>query len=79
MEADDLLLTDEVRSGSSYASQSDFRLYFGLGQAAEIDKIEVRWPSGAAERFSKVSANQFLAIREGEGIVEKRPFGSKPQ
>lgn len=76
LDAGGLRLTDEVRSGSSYASQSDFRLHFGLGEIAEIDGIEVRWPSGAVEEFSKVSGNQVLKIREGEGIIAKTPFRS---
>jgi hypothetical protein len=65
---------DEVRSGSSYASQSDFRLHFGLGTAAAVEHIEVRWPNGLTEEFSGVSANQFVTIREGEGIVKRSPF-----
>jgi hypothetical protein len=76
LEAGDLRLIDEVRSGSSYASQSDFRLHFGLGETTEIDRIEVRWPNGAVEEFSTVAGNQFLKIREGQGVVSKSPFGS---
>ncbi|MFZ3341492.1 MAG: CRTAC1 family protein [Terriglobales bacterium] len=38
--------TQEVRSGGSYISQSDFRLHFGLGQSAKASLIEIRWPSG---------------------------------
>jgi hypothetical protein len=74
----DLLLVDEVRSGTSYASQSDFRLHFGLGAATEADKLQVRWPSGAVEEFSKVSAGQFVKIREGEGLVNSQPFALTP-
>src|SRR5689334_5213214 len=37
----------EVTSGGSYLSQSDLRLHFGLGTASKVDRIEVRWPSGA--------------------------------
>src|SRR6266403_1030299 len=40
---------DEVRSGGSYLSQNDLRLHFGLGVAAKIDVIEVRWPTGKIE------------------------------
>jgi hypothetical protein len=54
--------TDEVRSGGSYISQSDFRLHFGLGSAEKIESLEVRWPSGKvgegvvpAERIRPVS------------------------
>ncbi len=66
--------TDEVRSGGSYASQSDFRLHFGLGDAAKVDEIEIHWPSGAVEKLSSVSANRSIQVREGEGIVKSDPF-----
>ena len=42
---------DEVRSGGSYLSQSDFRVHFGLGKADRAE-IEVRWPSGVVDRFT---------------------------
>jgi enediyne biosynthesis protein E4 len=70
-----LLQVDEVRSGSSYASQSDFRLHFGLGEAAAAESVTVRWPSGQSEEFAGVAANQLVTIREGEGIVKRSPFG----
>ena len=41
--------TQEVRSGSGYISQSDFRLHFGLGTATKADLIEIRWPSSLTE------------------------------
>src|SRR6202043_2725494 len=60
---------DEVHSGASVMSQSDLRLHFGLGRAQTIDLIEVKWPTTQkVERFTKVKANQILAIREGSGI-----------
>ena len=37
---------DEVMSGSSYYSQNDLRLHFGLGRAAKVDRLDVAWPSG---------------------------------
>ena len=61
---------DEVMSGSSYYSQNDLRLHFGLGQAARVDRIDVRWPSGQRESLSDVAANRIIRIREGSGIVE---------
>ncbi len=56
----------EVRSGSSYLSQSDFRLHFGLGKHEKVD-IEVRWASGKVERFDAVETNRFIEFIEGEG------------
>ena len=40
------ILVDEVRSGSSYISNSDMRVHFGLGKADKIEWIEIRWPNG---------------------------------
>ncbi len=62
---------DEVRSGGSLMSQSDFRLHFGLGRAQMVDAIEVRWPTtGKTERFTAIEANQILTIKEETGIVK---------
>ncbi|HWO35848.1 MAG TPA: CRTAC1 family protein, partial [Candidatus Acidoferrum sp.] len=61
---------DEVHSGSSVMSQGDLRLHFGIGKLQTVDLIEVKWPTtGKLERFTKVTANQILTIREGSGIV----------
>jgi hypothetical protein len=57
---------DEVMSGSSYYSQNDLRLHFGLGKSARVDKLTVRWPSGGSESLTDVAANQLIRI------VEKR-------
>ncbi len=59
----------EVISGSSFLSQSDLRLHFGLGQAAAADLLEVAWPSGLKESFRGVRANQLITLVEGQGIV----------
>jgi len=58
-----------VRSGSSYCSQSELALHFGLGQSARADVVEIEWPSGAKQRLTGVPANQFLTVEEGKGIV----------
>ncbi len=58
-----------VHSGSSYCSQSDLALTFGLGRDAQASAIEIEWPSGATERLANVAANQRLIVREGKGIV----------
>jgi enediyne biosynthesis protein E4 len=61
-----------VRSGSSYASQSDLALVFGLGQDAVVGSVEVAWPSGTKQKFSNVAANQFITIDETRGIIPSR-------
>jgi hypothetical protein len=54
-----------VRSGSSYASQSELTLTFGLGQDQRISAVEVAWPSGATQSFKDVAPNQTIEIEEG--------------
>jgi hypothetical protein len=58
-----------VRSGSSYASQSELTLTFGLDQDRIATTIEVEWPSGAKQTFPDVAANQLVTIDEARGIV----------
>jgi enediyne biosynthesis protein E4 len=55
---------DEVRSGSSYISQSDLRVHFGLGSAEKAD-LEVRWPSGIVDKLPGLKANQVVVVKEG--------------
>lgn len=65
------LLVDEVRSGSSYISNSDMRVHFGLGLANKLDSVEIRWPSGLTERFDNVSIDQINTVKEGSGTELK--------
>ncbi len=64
-----IIQTEEIRSGGSYLSQNDLRVHFGLGTAAKIDSIEIRWNSGKIETIRDVEVDKFHAILEGEGIV----------
>jgi hypothetical protein len=62
---------DEVHCGTSVMSQSDLRLHFGLGDAKQIDSIEIKWPTTQKiEKFTKIEANQILTIKEGSGIIK---------
>ena len=56
-----------VRSGSSYCSQSDLELTFGLGADATAN-VDVVWPSGAKQQFRNVHANQRVLIDENRGL-----------
>src|SRR5277367_1210321 len=64
-----------VKTGSSYASQSELPLTFGLGKpdAGKTVSIEIIWPSGRKDSLSKISANQFITVKEGSGIIAARP------
>jgi enediyne biosynthesis protein E4 len=57
-----------VRSGESYLSGNDPRVHFGLGPAEEAAELQVRWPSGKEQIFSKIRADQILILEEGRGI-----------
>lgn len=64
----------ESKSGSSYLGQNDTRVHVGVGQATEIDRIEVRWPSGATDTLSRVPVNSVISITEGQGLTKRTPF-----
>jgi enediyne biosynthesis protein E4 len=55
-----------VHSGSSYASQSDLALTFGLGKDATVSAIEIQWPSGAKQRLTNIKADQHLKVEESK-------------
>ncbi|MGH9721311.1 MAG: CRTAC1 family protein [Bryobacteraceae bacterium] len=63
---------DERRSGYSYQAAHDPRLHFGLGGRDRVDRIEVRWPSGAIDRVEGVTAGRAVTIQEGRGLVGLR-------
>jgi hypothetical protein len=70
----DLIQRDEVRSGDSYISQSDFRLHFGLEKRSKVDLVEVRWPSGNIDKIVDAKVNSIVTIKEGAGIIEQKSF-----
>jgi hypothetical protein len=68
-----------VKTGSSYLSQSERSLTFGLGPATKVGGIEVTWPTGKVERLPGVAGDQSITIVEGKGVVKSVPFGTKPK
>ena len=66
----------EVTSGGSFYSQNSLTLYFGLAQAAEVEKVEIRWPSGERQTWEHVAVNRTIEITEGQqalrGIAWRR-------
>jgi hypothetical protein len=66
----------EVLAQSSYLSVDDRRLHFGLGSIASVD-LEVRWPDGQRQTFSKVSADRLVTIDETAGIVKQEKLGAR--
>jgi hypothetical protein len=69
-----LVQISEVRAGGSYLSQNDPRVHFGLGREANMNAVEIQWPSGKIETLRDLPADFMYTIVEGEGIPEKAPF-----
>lgn len=63
------VLTGEVRSGSTFMSQSDFRLQFGIGGAVGVDGVEVTWPDGMVEKLGALTGGRILTITQGRGVT----------
>jgi len=64
----------EIRSGSSYLSQNDLRLHFGLGDTTSISSVRILWPSGKDEIFKNLPGDFIYTIVEGSGITERSPL-----
>jgi hypothetical protein len=69
-------LVDEVRSGSSYVSNSDMSVHFGLGSAPKIEWVQVRWLSGLIERFENLPVDSIHTLKEGSGAPVTPPTAS---
>lgn len=65
--AGDRRMTRRVRGGSSYLSQSEPDVTFGLRDASQVDSLIVYWPGGGVERWEDIPANQTIRIVEGDG------------
>ncbi len=63
-----------VHSGSSYCSQSELTLTFGLGKEDHADNIEIVWPSGRKDEIKSLKANSTYTIQEGGRILSAKPF-----
>ncbi len=59
-----------VHSGSSYCSQSDLALTFGLAHDRTVTSLAIEWPSGVRQLFKNIAPDQFLTIDESRGIVK---------
>jgi hypothetical protein len=63
-----------LRSGSSYLSQSELVLTFGLGSHTQADALEIQWPSGQVDKLANVPGDQTITVQEAKGIVGSRRF-----
>jgi enediyne biosynthesis protein E4 len=58
-----------VKSGSSYLSQSELPVTFGLGKADRVDRVVIRWPNGRTEEYKDLTAGRSYTCLEGKGIT----------
>ncbi|HXM95135.1 MAG TPA: CRTAC1 family protein [Candidatus Dormibacteraeota bacterium] len=72
------ILVDEVRSGSSYISNNDIRVHFGLGSVVKAGGVQVRWPSGLTENFENLRIDTTNTIKEGSGARVSSPEKKPP-
>jgi hypothetical protein len=68
------IMSKVVHSGSSYCSQSELTLTFGMGIQTVAEQVEIRWPSGERDILKNVAANKTYTVEEGGKIVNARPF-----
>lgn len=65
-----------VKTGSSYLSQSELPVTFGLGRASGPSSVEVLWPGGATDKIPSVPAGSLVTVEEGKGAVAVQPVRS---
>jgi len=65
-----------VKTGSSYLSQSELPLTFGLGkpETGKTVSLEIVWPSGRKDFIANLKPNQFITVQEGKGVISARPI-----
>ncbi|HWX53526.1 MAG TPA: CRTAC1 family protein [Verrucomicrobiae bacterium] len=68
-----------LRSGSSYLSQSELVLTFGLGEKTKVASVQIEWPSGKTDQLTDVAADQTITVEEGKGITGSRQFSKNVQ
>lgn len=66
-----------VRTGSSYLSQSELPVTFGLGPAGMLDDVVVTWPEGRQEKLGGLSGGTRYEITEGRGVTQRSPLSSR--
>jgi len=71
---DKIRLWNLVKTGSSYCSQSELPVTFGLGKAERVQTVEITWPNGNKQTLNDVAANQEIVIEEGKGIISTSPI-----
>jgi hypothetical protein len=68
LKAGGLTQVDEVRSGDSYLSHSDWRLHFGLGSTTRVSEVIIRWPNGTTEKLTNLPIDKVVTVVEGKSL-----------
>ena len=68
LKAGGLTQVDEVRSGDSYLSHSDWRLHFGLGSTTQVAEVIIRWPNGTTEKLTNLPIDKVVTVVEGKSL-----------
>ncbi|HYL11619.1 MAG TPA: CRTAC1 family protein [Terriglobales bacterium] len=63
-----------VKSGSSYLSQSELPVTFGVGKRDKIDRVVIQWPSGRTEEYKDLASGRAYECTEGRGITPQDGF-----
>jgi hypothetical protein len=71
------VLSKVVHSGSSYCSQSELTLTFGMGIQTAAEQIEIKWPSGEHDTLKNLAVNSTYTVEEGGKILNARPFKAR--
>jgi len=66
-----------MKSGSSYLSQNELVLTFGMGSKTRADTVEIDWPSGQVDKLSNIVTGQTVTIQEAQGQIAARPYGRR--
>jgi hypothetical protein len=54
----------EIFGGGSYLSQNEPALYFGLGDAGKVERVDVRWPNGGTQSWMNLEVNKTYKFTE---------------
>jgi hypothetical protein len=74
LECGGIAQTRMVKTGSSYLSQSELPLTFGLGKRDQVERIVIQWPSGRAEEYQNLRAGKAYECVESKGITPQSGF-----
>ena len=66
-----------VKTGSSYASQNELPVTFGLGEQTSVSAIQVYWPSGMVDRIGRTADDQAITVEEGRGVAQTTRIGTR--